>query len=288
MDTIFSVAARVATPLALAGLTVSVVYGLYARVFRPKVIEQLDKHYVFRVVDTGMQYIYHLAMVAIVLGVLAFVVVNVFPASRQDPATGGLRDSRESLLELVDVSLAPAREVQDSSALGTVTREDESLGRAYTALALDIKLRNRGMVSTFLKRAEIEVLESTTLYRCGQPSAVPVSYTYDLDLADPRPFPISQEVRAGGVDRFRIRLYDSRLRGLEQPAFRLRLVVVADEDDKKLISKEFSILLPPKEHFVALAQDESDDLCIQQWNSTVHRLRTWPTAYSLPRIVREK
>jgi len=93
---IVAVAARVKTPLTLAGLTVAVLYGVYRLVLALPVFEPLGAERTFMILRSVLGYIFWLAIAAIVLGIGAHILI----------AREGMRN-RTSRVTLVDASLDP-------------------------------------------------------------------------------------------------------------------------------------------------------------------------------------
>ncbi|WP_329561372.1 hypothetical protein OG711_28775 [Streptomyces uncialis] len=90
---------------------------------------------------------------------------------------------------------------------------DISVGDRGNPAELDVKVRNKGRAVSYVKRAEIRVHRARTLPFCPLPYAVPVSYTYqvelpatDTDLAYSKPLDLSQAVEPDKVDRFVVEL----------------------------------------------------------------------------------
>ena len=74
---ILEVAARVTTPLALAGVTLAFLYLLYRPLLRGRLLTALGSTHSFRVVNRVVTYLFALALVAIVLAISAFMIARV-------------------------------------------------------------------------------------------------------------------------------------------------------------------------------------------------------------------
>ncbi|MDR4470344.1 MAG: hypothetical protein MRJ68_18940 [Nitrospira sp.] len=172
------------------------------------------------------------------------------------------RVSQDSVLELVDLSLI------------------DSIESGFPAL--DVKLRNKGDVTAFLKQAEVRILDKIEFSDCRPYMAEPVTWTYDMNLEDPKVFAISQSVPAKGVDRFAIRLghtsQDPGFHGL----YRMRLIITFDEDNKVVESKDFVILLANR-----MASFCCKSACLEEMEKRIAPARAWPVSYSLPNYFRE-
>lgn len=203
-------------------------------------------------------------------GALAvFVVVYFF-----SPANLVIQEKRnnDSTLKLVDLSL----------------KENPNDNSEFPVL--DIKLRNAGAVAAFLKRAEIEILDRVQFEDCVQYSAEPMSWSYQLNLDSGSPFPLSQVVPSGGVDRFGIVIGHSVTGASTHVFYKLRLVIYYDEDDKRLVSKPFTLLLSgmARRRASASTGEEEEKNCFQEMRKTMDPVRSWPVAYSLPNYFKDE
>jgi hypothetical protein len=71
---------RVKTPLTLGGLVVLVLYGLYSQILKlPGLQRQLSSSTVAQLLQEIIQYLFWLAILAVVLGVGSYLAVHFFP-----------------------------------------------------------------------------------------------------------------------------------------------------------------------------------------------------------------
>jgi hypothetical protein len=100
---------------------------------------------------------------------------------------------------IVNIQEPQPRRHADLQVVDVRTHRDEQFRRT-----LDVKLRNNGDEVVFVKRADFTVVQRWNIPDPGVfPHAVPVSATYDADLASGRAsVALSQAVEPNGVDRF--------------------------------------------------------------------------------------
>lgn len=155
--------------------------------------------------------------------------------------------------------------------------------------ALDIKLRNRGDVAAFVKRARLEVLDRLPFESCEHYLTAEVSWTYDVNLDRPRPMQLSQVVPPGGVDRFAVVLGHDVEGAGERVFYRLKLFLEYDEDTKELSSKSFTVLLAGKGN--ALGSHSGGPRfrkCLDTLEEKLEPVQLWPVSYSLPDFFKDR
>jgi hypothetical protein len=194
-----------------------------------------------------------------------FVVVYFFSPARLLVEQGEASDSK---LSIVDITLAKNPNPQQS----------------YFPM-LDVKVRNGGDKTAFLKRARIDILDRIQFTDCESYSAQPVTWTYDMSLDDPKPFEISQSVPPRGVDRFGFVLGHSLEGASEHAFYKLTLTLEYDEDSKQLVSKPFVVQLSGMARKVASTSGPKE--CYEALHRTLDPARSWPVAYGLPRYFRK-
>ena len=237
----------------IGGLAFGVFLILFREVIRKKMFPMLSQQHAYRVIRLFLVLTFLLAL----SGIAAWVFSD--PGQAQPlPADDG-----DSSLAFVDIGLS-----------------DNSSNSSEFPI-LDVKLRNKGSTSAFIKRARFEVLDRIVFSDCQHYSAQPVTWTYQVNLEDPKPVPLSQAVPARGVDRFQI-VTGHNLRGPNQHAYyKLQLVLESDEDDKRLISHPFTIYLPGMAERYA-STGSGDMLCRLALKKALERASSWPVSYSLP------
>jgi hypothetical protein len=84
MEQVLDIATRVSTPIALAGLVVGVVLILFYTILKLNIFPKLNQSMGHNVILSTLKYLYRLAMVSIVLGVIAYltpiVLGSIFPS----------------------------------------------------------------------------------------------------------------------------------------------------------------------------------------------------------------
>lgn len=181
------------------------------------------------------------------------------------------RRRRSAKLELVDVShTATSRRAmgaEEDSALVRLTSSEVNWIKGPVLIpTLDIKVRNSGGQSAFIKRAVLDISEAGILPTVGflgpalRFKRVPASWEYDVDLPLPLrgvPFQsrvdISQMVLADDVDRFQIRL---RAQASFEILYRMRLRLIYNEGDREVVSQPLIIILPAAPTHI----ESSDDI----------------------------
>lgn len=161
--------------------------------------------------------LYFLAFFALIICVTILVVIAIYTKPNY----------REAKLSLVDVAVIDTNEFPK----------------------LEIKVRNNSDEVVFLKKADISTLDQWDLPRPGaRPSAVPVSWTYDVNvpLKGLATYSISQEVKPNSVDRFEFRLGSEHspypFMGLF--AYLLRIKLVYNEDNKEVATPSILLHIP--------------------------------------------
>ena len=96
MGGVLRIAASIGTPLALAGFTVGVLYLVYRLVLTRQLSRVLPEH-TFRLLSTVTRYVFVLALVALVLGISAYVAVTIFPPSVSAAALHVEQEARQHL-----------------------------------------------------------------------------------------------------------------------------------------------------------------------------------------------
>ena len=124
--TILGIGAKIGTPLALAGFAVAILYLLYRAVLRSGLLTTVNASHTFRVLNRILTFVFVLALVAIVLGVSAYLATSLIEPPR-----------KVSDLEVTDVAVVP---------------------RPSFPL-LDLKFRNLGRDAAYIKRVSIDILE---------------------------------------------------------------------------------------------------------------------------------
>jgi hypothetical protein len=79
VEGLLSVASKVGTPLALAGIIVIVLYALYKQVLGLKVFARLDADPTFRLLQQVLAKLFWLALIALILGAISYLVTALFP-----------------------------------------------------------------------------------------------------------------------------------------------------------------------------------------------------------------
>ena len=74
LSTIPGILVRIRTPLTLAGLVVLILYALYRQVLNLQIFSQVNSDQTFALIDTIVRSVFWLALVALVLGILSYVI----------------------------------------------------------------------------------------------------------------------------------------------------------------------------------------------------------------------
>jgi len=96
LQELMNVAVKVRTPLALAGLTIVVLYGIYKEVLSLNVFEKIGANATFILLQDILDKLFWLALLALVLGVASYLVTSL---------VGRKSQSHFSNVTLVDASL---------------------------------------------------------------------------------------------------------------------------------------------------------------------------------------
>jgi len=105
---------------------------------------------------------------------------------------------------------------------------------------LDIKIRNTGEQSAFIKEIMIDVLGEATYEDCRRPryALIEASATYDIDLVIAPRKNISHSIKPADVDRIKVRVGRSR-GGPTLTVYKVTIKILYDEDNKELVSEPF-------------------------------------------------
>lgn len=237
----------------IGGLALGVFLLLFRDVIRRNIFPSLSKEHAYKIIRLFLLLTFALAFG----GIAAWVYTTVASRSVHQAAPS------DSKVAFVDLGLG------------------QSTGENTEFPTLDVKLRNRGDTAAFLKRAEVTVLDRIEFTDCADYYAEPTSWTYQMNLENPAPFPLSQSVPAKGVDRFSI-LLGHELNGANEHAFyRLRLTLIYDEDDKRLTSSDFAIYLPGMAVRMASTTRRNQE-CFDALARKLRPARSWPVTYSFP------
>ncbi len=93
-----NIAVKVRTPLALAGLTIVLLYAIYKEVLSLNVFEKIGGNATFILLQNILDKVFWLALVALVLGVVSYLITVLLGYKSQ---------SRASNVRLIDASLDP-------------------------------------------------------------------------------------------------------------------------------------------------------------------------------------
>jgi hypothetical protein len=97
-EKLFVLAGKVKTPLVLAGLVVSVLYGIYKQILSLDVFENVGSNSTFIILQNMLEKVFWLALISIVLGVASY--LTTFILGRKQP-------NLKSNVSLLDASLDP-------------------------------------------------------------------------------------------------------------------------------------------------------------------------------------
>lgn len=134
---------------------------------------------------------------------------------------------------------------------------------------IDIKLRNIGAKTAFLKRAGLELLGSATFEDCSKPqhTLVRSSWTYDLDIDENPEINISQALEPNQVDRFQIKV-GRKQGGPTLTVYKAKLFIKYNEDNRTLNSEPFFVkMVGPTVALAALYIGVTKE----EWNACVER-----------------
>lgn len=157
---LFNIAAKIGTPLSIAAIIVIALYLLYKAILRLPIFAQLTGDKTFIIVDSIIKKIFILALVALMLGVCAYMYSQYLLS--HDGANG----KSEHDLRVVDVSSASEEAPVGFTpkSIGPVKSGNLSLedlkdnsrqGSGFPTA--DIKLRNAGANTIFIKRLTVQV-----------------------------------------------------------------------------------------------------------------------------------
>src|SRR5438128_1542812 len=94
LEALLSVASKVGTPLALAGIIVIVLYALYKQVLALKLFAPIEAGPTARLLENVLNKLFWLALLALILGVASYIVTALFPHST---STSSSSEDRKTL-----------------------------------------------------------------------------------------------------------------------------------------------------------------------------------------------
>lgn len=110
---------------------------------------------------------------------------------------------------------------------------------------VDLKLRNAGDTSAFMKQLELHVIDSVVLEQCSRCPGEPVfpSAQYDMALPNLKPKTISQAISPRGVDRFEVAVQANHFSSFA--VYKAQMRIVYDEDNKSVTTDAFMLTFGP-------------------------------------------
>lgn len=149
---------------------------------------------------------------------------------------------------------------------------------------LDIKVRNNSDEVVFVKRAEIEVLGQWDIPAPGNPSAVPVSAKYDIELSAQPGFialyNISQEVKPNSADRFEFSVSSNHAPYpyLGIFAYLIKVKIVYNEDNRVVEAPPILLHIQTKVDIMGYFRPPPSRALIQRNKTTAQNLLKSVTA----------
>ena len=74
--TLFEIASKVGTPLALSGIIIVVLFLLYKIILKKEIFPKLTKIHSFKIINKIINCLFILALVAIILGFVAYIIIS--------------------------------------------------------------------------------------------------------------------------------------------------------------------------------------------------------------------
>jgi hypothetical protein len=223
---LIEIAAKIGTPLALAGLTVAVLFLVYRAIIKSGLLSTVHASHTFKILNRVLTYVFVLALVAIALGVASYLVPSVVERPR-----------KVSELEVTDLAVV----------------------KRPSFPVLDLKFRNVGRDVAYIKKVSIEVLEKKVKPEESHFYAGPSTWEYNV-LIDPRSdqrvyeLATSQIVPSNGTERFSIVIgQQSGYADIDYTDYRLRLRVHYNANEV-IETKEVNVRVVSPPHFLAPLQ----------------------------------
>lgn len=135
--------------------------------------------------------------------------------------------------------------------------------------AIDVKFRNIGNMTAFLKRTDFLIEGSATFVDCNYPRYCleNVSVTYDVDIEANRSIPISNSIKPNEVERFQL-IVGRKHGGPSLTVYKAKLRILYDEDNKCVESEPFFIKLTgpsvPLASYIHGVSKEEWDACMEK------------------------
>jgi hypothetical protein len=143
MQSLFGIAEKIATPLSLAALMLLILFYLFRILFQRLKLERVVGPDVYKIVMRAMTYLFALAVIALVLGLLSYAVTMIF---------GHVKTARvDSLL----------KELQSQSIVGRVSAID-GLADVAQDTSVDI-VRICDSLTTFVRTTSAEIPETVSV-----------------------------------------------------------------------------------------------------------------------------
>lgn len=225
-DKILGIAAKVGTPLALAGLTIAILFLLYRTVIRSGLLSTVRASHTFIILNRILTFVFVLSLIAIVLGVASYLATSLIEPPR-----------KTSDLEITDVAV--------------ISRPSFPI--------LDLKFRNLGRDVAYIKKVSLEVIDKKIEKDTNDYYAGPSTWQYNVLLdphSDQRSYEIatSQIIPSNGTDRFNLVVGQQSSYGeINYTDYHLRLRVFYNENQATEI-KDVKVRVYSPPHFLSPAK----------------------------------
>lgn len=149
METLFQIATRVSTPLSLAGLFGIILFFIFRAILAKQIYPQLTRALAGGIINTIVNRLFVLALVAMILGVSSYVLVASYPHFKPEYVNVGT--DRDKTLDEVIAAVAVARNVTivfnrncGPSVRGAVVEKGTHEGNTLKELIENFKQRIKG------------------------------------------------------------------------------------------------------------------------------------------------
>jgi phosphate/sulfate permease len=202
---ILAIASRVATPLSVVSLLIIILYLLYKHVLSLPIFSKLDEAGTYQVVTQILFYLFILAIVGLIIGMVLYAMIRLRHYSRENQPLK--TEAVGNGLKVVDIKVIENYEEIRSFRKTWFHERDKSIEKRGGFPLIDMKLRNLSGTPMFLKGIEFDIScrEAVVDQTCY--SALPASWEYSI-LFDPekkqetKTLDISQVIKPNDVDRF--------------------------------------------------------------------------------------
>jgi phosphate/sulfate permease len=204
---LLKLAPKITTPLSIVSLIIIILYLLYKQVLNLPIFSRLDETGTYQVVTQILFYLFILAIVGLVIGLILYAVLRLKNANKENANKENVAIDEANGLKVVDVAVIDEFEEVVAFRKSWFKENDEQIEEKGYFPIIDIKVRNVSSSPIFLKELIFNVMMLKAEPNDFHPLAQPVSWEYNVlfkvsETAQVKKIKLSQVVKPKDVDRF--------------------------------------------------------------------------------------